>query len=51
MIPLFLVLVGIGGIVALWLIFKFLAGCVLRLLLVLGVAAVVAFIVYSLLRH
>jgi len=51
MTALFFVLVAIGGIVALWLIFKLLGGCLLRVLLTLGVLAVIGFIVFFLLTR
>jgi len=41
------ILVAIGGILALWLIFRLLGGCLLRLLLAFAVLALVAFIVFS----
>jgi hypothetical protein len=47
---LFLVLIAIAGIVALVLIIRFLGGCILKVLLALAVVAVIAFLVFFLLR-
>ena len=44
------VLIAIGGIVALWLVFKLLGGCILRALLGLAVLAVIAFVVFSVIK-
>jgi len=48
---LIIVAIAAGGIIALGLIFKFLAGCLLRLLLILGVLAAAAFLIFSVLRR
>lgn len=47
---LFFVLIAIGGILALFLIIRFLGGCFVRLLLALAVLAAIAFLVYFLVR-
>jgi hypothetical protein len=45
---LFYILIAIGGIVALFLIFKLLGGCLLRVLLGLAVLAAIVLLVYYL---
>jgi hypothetical protein len=45
---LFYILIAIGAIVALFLIFKFLGGCLLRVLLGLAVVAAIVLLVYYL---
>ncbi len=47
---LFYILIAIGGIIALFVIFKLLGGCLLKILLGLGVLAAVAVLVLFLVR-
>jgi len=47
---LFYILIGIVGIIALFVIFKFLGGCILRILLGLAVLAAIVLLVFFLVR-
>ena len=47
---LFYVLIGIGVVIALWLVFKVFGGCLLRAILFLGIIALAAFLVFSMIR-
>ena len=47
---LFYALIAVGGLIALFLIFKFLGGCIVKLLLGAVVLAVIVFLVYFLIR-
>ena len=47
---LFYVLIGIGGIIALFIIFKLLGGCLLKILLGLAVLVALAVLVFFLVR-
>ncbi len=48
---LFLILVALGAIVLFWLIFRLLGGCLLRLLIGLGVLVLVGVLVFLILRR
>ena len=45
---LFFVLIGIAGVVALWLVFKLLGGCLVKILVAVAVLAAIAFVIYLL---
>ena len=47
---LFYILIGIAGIIALWLIFKLLGGCLLRIFLGIIVIAVAVFVAIFLIK-
>ena len=44
------ILIAIGGIVALWLIFRLLGGCLWRILLAFAVLALIGFIIFYMFR-
>ena len=44
------ILIAVGGMAALWVIFKFIGGCLVRALLLLAVLALIAFLIYSFVR-
>ena len=44
------ILIAIGGIVALWLIFRFLGGCLWRILLAFAVLVLIGFIIFYMFR-
>lgn len=44
------ILIAAGGLIALWLIFKFLGGCLLKILIAVAILALLAFLVFSVIR-